>query len=263
MKRIVSFIIALTLCITLGACDKKSKKSEAVLNVENCITDAESTSIDKGTALATAEELYSQLTPEEKEQVKNYDVLIEAKEEYLKERCQAANEQIAAAASLTIDGVYDLYAAWYFGVNEAAQSFSDEELFYEDFSYAVYKRGKHAFTPEKLKAAAETYGYTYSQVRKDWSKCVDVIIMATTIKGTFEEIGDELEQADEIISEMTKLNADSQYTKVIKEYYMAVFNYVSTYVNPSGSLLDLVDTIKSSEKKIEECANNVNMALKW
>lgn len=87
--------------------------------------------------------------------------------------------------------------------------------------------------------------------------------MATTIKGTFEEIGDELGQADDIISEMTKLNADSQYTKVIKEYYKAVFNYVSTYVNPSGSLLGLVDTIQSSEKKIEECANDVNMALKW
>lgn len=262
MKRIVSFIIALTLCITLGACDKKSKKSEAVLNVENSITDAENTSIDKGTALATAEELYSQLTPEEKEQVENYDVLIAATEEYLKERCQAANEQIAAAASLTIDGVYDVYAAWYFGVNEATDS-STEKYFYEDFSYAVYKRGKHAFLPEELKAAAETYGYTYSQVRKDFSKCVQVIIMATTIKGTFEKIGDELGQADDIISEMTKLNADSQYTKVIKEYYMAVYNYLSTYVNPSGSLLGLVDTIQSSEKKIEECANDVNMALKW
>ena len=78
MKKIAGVIIIGLLMVGLCGCGK----SEAVKNVEQMINEIGTVSFDSEEKIIASEEAYNLLTPEEKNQVKNYNTLIEAKEKY-------------------------------------------------------------------------------------------------------------------------------------------------------------------------------------
>ncbi len=77
MKKFITLLIAFAFALSLCACGK----SEAVKNAESLIAAIGEVTLDSESAIVAAEEAYATLTAEEKEQVENYSVLIDAKAE--------------------------------------------------------------------------------------------------------------------------------------------------------------------------------------
>lgn len=75
MKRIISLLLVLALCLPLCACGK----SKAVSNVESLIGAIGEVTVDSEAALVEAEEAYKVLTEKEKEAVENYADLVSAR----------------------------------------------------------------------------------------------------------------------------------------------------------------------------------------
>ncbi len=75
MKRIISLVLVLALCLSLCACGK----SKAVKNVEAMIDAIGEVTVDSEAAVVEAENAFDALTDEEKDKVENYAVLIEAR----------------------------------------------------------------------------------------------------------------------------------------------------------------------------------------
>lgn len=76
MKKTVSLLLALTLCLSLCACGK----SKSVKEVETLIDAIGEVSVDSEAAVVAAEEAYDALTSEEREKVENHTVLADARE---------------------------------------------------------------------------------------------------------------------------------------------------------------------------------------
>lgn len=75
MKKTISLILVLGLCLSLCSCGK----NKAVKNVENLINAIGQVSANSKDAVAAAEKAYSELTEKEREAVGNYSVLTEAR----------------------------------------------------------------------------------------------------------------------------------------------------------------------------------------
>lgn len=75
MKRIISLLLVLALCLPLCACGK----SKAVSNVESLIGAIGEVTVDSEAAVVEAEEAYKVLTDKEKEAVENYADLVSAR----------------------------------------------------------------------------------------------------------------------------------------------------------------------------------------
>ncbi len=79
MKKIIAFMLAAAMCLSLIACTPKSqdvKQTEIMIRAIEEVTD------HSGEAIELAEYMYRRLTDEEKGKVKNYDSLIQAREKY-------------------------------------------------------------------------------------------------------------------------------------------------------------------------------------
>ena len=78
MKRILSLLLALALCLPLCACGK----TEATKAAENAIASIGEVSLDSFDAITQAQKLYDLLTDDEKSKVKNREVLVDALDAY-------------------------------------------------------------------------------------------------------------------------------------------------------------------------------------
>lgn len=78
MKKLISVVSVLVICMSLCACGK----SEAVVSTESLIAAIGEVSADSKSAISVAEEAYNALTEEEKAKVKNFPVLAEARERF-------------------------------------------------------------------------------------------------------------------------------------------------------------------------------------
>ena len=78
MKKLVTFLLAVILCLSLAACGK----SEAVKNVEAMIDALGEITLESIDAISAAENTYGDLTTEEQEKVKNYETLTAARDRY-------------------------------------------------------------------------------------------------------------------------------------------------------------------------------------
>ena len=77
MKRVFCFFLCVVLCFSLCACkSKETKAAEAAIEAIGEVT------LDSEELIVTAEDMYDALTPEDQEQVENYDLLLEARETY-------------------------------------------------------------------------------------------------------------------------------------------------------------------------------------
>lgn len=78
MKKVLSILLALVLCLSLCACGK----SEAVKNVEAMIDALGEITLESIDAIRSAEDAYSALTEDEQKKVSNYETLTSARDSY-------------------------------------------------------------------------------------------------------------------------------------------------------------------------------------
>ena len=95
MKKAISLLLALAMCLSLCACGKSKAAQEA----QDAIAAIGTVTLDSEEAILYAEKLYGILTDNEKESVENRLTLVDAREEYDRLVQEAIEEELAAAAA--------------------------------------------------------------------------------------------------------------------------------------------------------------------
>ena len=264
MKKVVAWIVAFIICLSMGCGGKTPKKSEAVQSAEDAINAIGEITIDSNDAITKAEKLYGILTDTEKAQVSNRLELVEAREAFEKmqgeivfENAKRVYEKLNHVADLCIDGMDDIYGAWYFGIYKASKSTTSS--FYNDLA----KETPH-FSSSELSNAGYQYAKTnsYGSTEKAWSEyipltgqrywdsSVTVVMVALEERGDYTTVKNELNEAQSILQELTKSYSDYTYYPKLKDYYAAVSAYADFFQSPTGSFEQLKDTINNYENSI-------------
>ena len=106
MKRIMAIVLVFSLCVGLCACFK----SKEARNVEELIQAIGEVTIDSESAVLEARRSYDALTEEQKAEVKNYDVLVKAEEQFdqiaLEVNIRAAYKEEKWGSVFTLTKVY-------------------------------------------------------------------------------------------------------------------------------------------------------------
>ena len=110
MKKILALLLALVMALSLCACGEK--KSENVVAVEAAIEAIGEVSLDSEDVIASAENLFEQLTAEEQEKVENRILLTQAREAYeqaVLDAIPTKEEMLEQAQPLNVDKLYAAY----------------------------------------------------------------------------------------------------------------------------------------------------------
>lgn len=250
MKKIVSLVLVLVMCLCLCACGK----TQAVKDAEAAIAAIGTVTADSGDAIANAEKLYGILTESEKATVENRLILVEAKEAYEKARgeivyqnAKEAYEKLKEVSQLCINGMDDIYSAWYFGIYDADDTYS----FDYDLSYEV------SFSSTQITAAREALGISESFAKSDWNYSLWIIQEAFSQRGDYDKINESMAEAGSVLQALTNEYDDYTYYPKLKEYYSSIKSYVEFFTNPSGSFKQLADTINTYENSIRTLESDV------
>ena len=110
MKKGISLVLALVMCLSLYACGK----SKAATECENLINAIGEVSIDSKEAIEAAEKAYAALTSDEKDSISESAVALEdARSSYIFELSKMAYQNINSAYDITHKFGSDLYQAWF------------------------------------------------------------------------------------------------------------------------------------------------------
>ena len=131
MKKTLILVLSLVMVFALCGCGGKSENMIAAEEAIDAAIEAaifsEEDGAKVGALLIAAEEAYDNLTEKEKEKFDDAytDGLEKYREEYIEEQTERAYELLEKTSTTTIDGMYDVYATWYFAINELLQLYSD------------------------------------------------------------------------------------------------------------------------------------------
>lgn len=254
MKRTICLLLALVMCLSLVGCGKSKAAKEA----EKAIDAIGEVTLDSGDAIKNAEKLYNILTDAEKADVDNRLVLVEAQEQFAKLQetliygnAKESFEALKDVATLCVNGMDDIYGAWYFGIYKASNA-SGNYYFYYDLAKETPN-----LSGGDLKSAAEVIGFPTSgdsnscnALKGDWQKSLTVTMAAITLRGDYDTITTKMDAAKKCLQKLTEEYDDYTYYPKLKEYYAAVSSYVEFYTNPTGSFNQLADTVKEFENTI-------------
>lgn len=109
MKKVISLILAIAMCLLLCACGK----SGAVLKVEELISAIGEVSLESKSAIESAQEAFNALTEEEKAEVENYSVLVESHDAFKQLEAKEVYENIKAAWQIADHIGNGIYNVWH------------------------------------------------------------------------------------------------------------------------------------------------------
>lgn len=254
MKKFISLLLVLVMCLSLCACGK----SKAAKAAEEAIAAIGEVTVDSGEAIANAEKLYGILTDAEKAEVENRLVLVEAQEAFKKvqgeivyQNAKEAYDKLKEVAELCVEGMDAIYGAWYFGIYNADDAYSS--TFYYQMSLDV-----PGFTSTELEEAGNTLGIKASTAKSDWRYSLWIVEAAITARGDYDTITANMADAEKVLQTLTEEYDDYTYYPKLKDYYAAVKSYVEFFSSPSGSFNQLADTINSYENGIRTLESDVS-----
>lgn len=252
MKRIISLLLVIVMCLSLCACGK----SKAAKAAEAAIAAIGEVTVDSGDAIANAEKLYNILTDAEKADVENRLVLVEAQEAYKKiqgeivyTNAKEAYEKLKEVANLCVEGMDAIYGAWYFGIYGA------DDTYWFDYDLSVETPG---FSSEEIEEAREALGISESTAESDWQYSLWIVQAAISMRGDYDTINANMAEAEKVLQSLTEQYDDYTYYPKLKEYYAAIKSYVDFFTSPSGSFNQLADTINSYENGIRTLESDVS-----
>ena len=270
MKKVITVILALLMCISLVSCGK----SESVSQAEEAIASIGEVTLDSEETIKSAEKLYNILTDSEKEKVENRMTLIDAreafdslkeealqKEEELKKKeifdnAKKAFEKIYEVEKYCIGGMDDIYGAWYFGIYDADDYYSSTVM------DALAKETPN-LTKNDLEKGWKALGYsTKALLTYDWNYCLYTVESAQKEKGIYKNIDNNLTEAKSIMQKLTDEYNDYEYYPKLKDYYSKVASYADFFKNPTGSFNQLADTINDYENNIRTYRSDLEFLFK-
>lgn len=260
MKKRTAVILVICLSLLLVACIK----NKDVQTAENAINAIGEVTLESESLIKSAEKLYGILTDSEKSNVSNRLTLVEARETFdrlqaeanavqeeqrkqkVYENAKSAYQALNQVAELCINGMDDIYGAWYWGIYKAKDSSSSSTF------YSLSQE-----TPNFSSRELQAVGLSASTVKSDWQNAVFAVEMALDTRGDYDTVKQKMSEAQSILQELTTTYDDYTYYPKLKDYYSAVDSYVSFFLSPTGSFNQLADTINNYENSIRTYQSDV------
>lgn len=222
MKRAISFLLVLVMCLSLCACGK----SQSVKDVENAIKAIGEVSLDSNDAILKAERLYDNLTDSEKSEVENKAALVEARFTY----DRFYNDKVYDIAKETYDVLSEVAKLYYFeaanvqAVGELAKSkkmlITDTDFCKTLAEATSSYRNIPSFTEEEVQQGLKNY------LEEEWATkepeatstvCINVILSTLySVRGDYEK--PKVEKAGALLLELSDTFHDEKYYPVLIEY---------------------------------------------
>lgn len=207
MKKIISLLLVVVMCLSLVACGK----SEEVKNVESLISAIGAVSENSEAAIVAAEKAYNALTQDDKNKVSNYNTLLDARKtydaipkeiqltvdnfrDYFNVSCSYGKLDTHKAIGISfayVESVIDVYQMSSGSLNNVkitlkVKNPSGWTLSSEDSAYSSINKGKEYTITIKMPASGE-YSETHRigkavETRKPTSNCIIEIV---SVSGTF------------------------------------------------------------------------------
>ncbi len=277
MKRGISLVLALMMCLSLCACGK----SKAAKECENLINVIGEISIDSKGAIEAAEKAYAALTSDEKDSISESAVALEdARSAYIFELSKAAYQNINSSYEITQALGSDLYNGLYVVIhgsdavkgNNVIENLSEECLnLSEDdikagLSYALakYKYGKS--WDELSNEEKETYikvaeGYAFDDESIGENRLFIAcwtIIHAYELNGKLDNAKNDLESAKVLMLELSEKYSDYKHYPNLKGYYTTSSSYLDAIENFKMSFEAFKELKQEYEKEARDYINDLD-----
>lgn len=291
MKKTISLLLALALCLSLCACGK----SEAVIAAEEAISSIGEVTLESEQAIKNAQKYYNILTEDEKAKVENRLVLADAIEAY-EAAVVAYEEELRVAQYEKLKKIYielkqayeivdhhgsDLYEAWRLGIHEKDQfkgsnlngsmKFLASELFvdYEDllegatYTLIVKVYGsdwaeKTDEVKQKNRDAVATGTLFYMCANQIPAACVNSVIGAYLLNGNVDSVNTALSNYTNMLSQLENSDAFDKELEQLELLYTSIKSYLDYCQNPTGSFNQSSDTLSGYRDTIRDCISSLD-----
>ena len=297
MKKIISLILALVMCLSLCACGK----SEAVVKVEELISAIGEVSLESKDAIESAQEAFNALPEEEKAEVENYYVLVESHDAFkqleeieeqrlleeaenaIKTNAKEVYENIKSAWTIADQmgtGIYNVWHGWVYEKEEMSsgglQFFADKaslglEDIVEGFAARNYVNEQFAKTGVNWNDISESDKEFYrdatvkafEQARKarQYAGMSDVLwgtVYSFMLNGYVDGAQTLLGTAKQ---ELKELPADYEYYSALKDFYTTTSALVDFCGSPSGSLDQYKVLLNDYRKEARDYMNDLDFVF--
>lgn len=235
MKRVVSFVMATVLCLSLCACGK----SEEVLAVEEKISSIGEVSIEKADMIQEVNQAYEALSAEEQEKVENFDVLQKSMDDLQNAMFEAIALQCGemnVGSNLVTNSVVEVWQnvggekfwTWYGSILK----FADETLANMDVTDEKNNALYYGSAGYALGRARNAFGDGMTVEERQ-----DVVDTCVILANTYYDIQEMNEQVSQDLAEFNDLfgEAYADDCAFLREWYLASSVFVEFATNPSGN----------------------------
>jgi hypothetical protein len=286
MKKVIAIVLALSICFSLCACGK----SKAATECENLIMAIGEVSADSGEAIDAAEKAYNALSSEEKDSIsesasilnaamEQYAILLEeAQKKYIFELSKEAYNEITHAYSIIHKFGADVYEAWHLGATQPRNvqtmgiaflgndlNLSEDELKGGLGYFQAYIEDKNwdELTEEERKEyidAGDSFlkGVSNANVLQT---SIYAIPFSYIVNGKTEEAQTALNNAKNIMRELSENYSDYEHYPNLKGYYTTAAAYFELCQNPKGTFVMLETTINDYMNEIRDYSSDLDFVF--
>ena len=263
MKKTISLLLALVMCLSLCACGK----SEEVIAVEEKIASIGEITIDSTETINAARDAYNALNDEDKEKVENANILREATFESLVIRCAEMNRH----SSILSAGVVQVWEE--FGGQDFWKWFDDVLRFKDENTLQEMK--DHYATKEDsdgwkllvwcagyaLDKAAFSDAEGVAKLPETDEEVAYAVALATPIGYAYDVLPDMDESIREDVAQFIKDYKEqrSEECAVLQEWSLESSVFAEFAIEPSGSLLDYQTKLAEYESAMSRFQKEAEM----
>lgn len=277
MKKIVSLVLAVSMCLSLCACGK----SQAATECENLIQAIGEVNTGSGEAIALAEKSYAALSSDEKDSISESAAI-------LNDACAAYTFELSKAAYLNINSAYDivhefgtdLYSAWFLvsyqnqnlmntntvkAIASEVQYLNEEEI-QEGLAFVLaknkYKEDWYTLSEEDknyyIELAAEYEGDDFFNQTNCLFITTWAVIRGYEVNGNTEEAQKYLESAQTYMRELTEKNSDYEHYPSLKGFFTMAGSYLDVCCDSELSFTQFKDVKNQYEKEARDYINDLD-----
>lgn len=277
MKKVISFVLVLSMCLSLCACGK----SKAATECEELINAIGEVSVDSGEAIEAAEKAYSALTSDEKDSISESSVILDdARSAYTFALSKVAYQNINSAYEIVHEFGTDLYSSWYLVAHESKKlmnsntvkvlsseiQYLDSEEIQMGLAFVLAKNKYHedwyALSEEDKDKYIEMAGNYNGDDFFDQTNCLFIttwsIIRGYEANGKTEEAQGYLDNAQFYMRELSEKYSDYEHYPNLKGFFTMAGSYLDVCCDSELSFTQFKDVKNQYEKEARDYINDLD-----
>lgn len=277
MKRVLSIILLLAICLSLCACGKSKDATEC----ENLINAIGEVSVDSKEAIETAEKAYEALTEKEKESIAESMVILEdARSSYIFELSKMAYQNINSAYDITHKFGSDLYEACFLVAYQSQKlqnsntvkylasevQYLNEEELQKGLAFVLannkYKEDWYELSEEQQNHYIELAIQYEGDDFFDQTNCLFIttwsVIRAYELNGRTAEARGYLENAQSYMRELSDKYSDYKHYPNLKGFFAMTGSYLDVCCDSGLSFTQYKEVKNQYEKEARNYINDLD-----